>query len=220
MSNFKPAPTPENETDRLAAVKDLEILDTEREESFDLLAEIAAAICETEISAISIIDSKRQWFKAHVGMPVLETPRDISFCGHAIMSKDSMVIDDLSKDTRFAGNPLVVGDTRVRFYAGAPIFTSNGFAIGTVCALDLVERKLSNKQILGLQLIAKASSLLFDMRSLEGAQNSAEVMSLLSKLEKRVLDLKFLFGDDEEVESRCEKLVSNFQQKTTSLKAA
>ena len=132
-----------DEQARLAALRRYRILDTEPEQRFDDLTNLASQICDTPISLITLIDSDRQWFKSAFGMgQVCETSRDISFCGHAILRGDIMVVPDALEDQRFADNPLVTGTPNIRFYAGAPLLMATGYALGTLCIIDTRPRGL------------------------------------------------------------------------------
>src|SRR5215218_8391500 len=113
-------PIPRNEQQRLASLRAYKILDTQPEAQFDDLARLAATICGTPVSLMTLIDANRQWFKAAVGFEGKETPREQSFCTHAIMQPEVFVVPDATKDARFSQNPLVTGDPNIRFYAGAP----------------------------------------------------------------------------------------------------
>jgi len=125
------------ETQRLAALRGYDILDTPREAEFDDIVEVVSAICETPISVINLIDAGRQWFKAEVGLGVRETPIDSSLCAHAILQPDLFVVPDTTKDARFCDNPLVTGEPRLRFYAGALLETPDGLPLGTICGAGL-----------------------------------------------------------------------------------
>ena len=125
---------------RLAALADYDVLDTEREESFDDLAKLAAAVCAAPMSAVSLVDADRQWFKAELNIGARETPREVAFCPHALNVIDLMVVPDAALDPRFAGNPLVTGPPHLRFYAGAVLRSGAGEALGTVCVLDTLPR--------------------------------------------------------------------------------
>ena len=130
------APIPANDAERLAALHRLLILDTPPQQRFDKVVQFAAAEFDMPIATISLVDQNRQWFMARVGMPVCETARDISFCGHAIAGSDVLLIPDALADARFADNPLVGGPPHVRFYAGAPLTLPCGNTVGTLCVMD------------------------------------------------------------------------------------
>ncbi|RZU47671.1 PAS domain S-box-containing protein [Fluviicoccus keumensis] len=146
---------PLNEDQRLQALRDLHILDTAPEERFDRLVRTARALFKTPIVLISLIDANRQWFKSCIGLEVDSTPRDISFCGHAILHDDILHIPDALADNRFADNPLVTGAPHIRFYAGAPLRTG-GHRIGTLCLIDRNPRRLSDEERGQLRDIADA----------------------------------------------------------------
>lgn len=141
------APAPDNEAERLAALYALLILDTPREERFDRIVAFATSEFDVPIALISLIDGERQWFKSNVGMPMCETGRDVSFCGHAILRDDIMVIPDAADDARFADNPMVTGSPHIRFYAGAPLLTPQGHALGTLCIIDTKPRQLDEIEL-------------------------------------------------------------------------
>lgn len=143
---LKPA-TPANERQRLKTLRDLKLLDTPPEERFDRVTRLAKQVFGTEIALVSLVDADRQWFKSRQGLGAEETPRDISFCGHAILDDKIMVVNDASDDQRFCDNPLVCGDPNIRFYAGYPISAPDGNRIGTLCIIDHEPRKISNEQL-------------------------------------------------------------------------
>ncbi len=134
------APQPKNEEDRLMALQALSLLDTAPEPTFDAIVQLARSLFQAPICLVSLVDAQRQWFKARLGVSVDETPRDISFCGHAICGDDVFVVLDATADLRFADNPLVTGPTGIRFYAGAPLRLASGHAIGTLCVIDTEPR--------------------------------------------------------------------------------
>ncbi len=144
-----------NEARRLKVLWQYDVLDTVPEEVFDDLTELAARICEAPIALISLIDEDRQWFKAKVGVTVNETSRDISFCSHAIKQHDLFIIPDATQDERFANNPLVISDPKIRFYAGAPLITPDGYALGSLCVIDQVPRELRAEQKQALRVLAR-----------------------------------------------------------------
>jgi EAL domain-containing protein (putative c-di-GMP-specific phosphodiesterase class I) len=145
----------DKELARLLALQSYGILDTPAEEVFDEFARLAASIIGTPIGLVSLVDGNRQWFKAKVGLEVSETPIDVAFCAHAIGSADVFVIPDALDDERFSGNPLVTGGPKIRFYAGAPLVTSAGDALGTLCVLDYVPRHITAEQQVALQILSR-----------------------------------------------------------------
>ena len=153
-------PLPLDETKRLESLRLLEILDTAAEREFDDLTRLAARICEVPISAVSLIDADRQWFKSKVGLGVSETARDAAFCAHTILGRELFVVPDATEDARFAGNPLVTGDPNIRFYAGAPLVTDDGHALGSLCVIDTVARFLQPEQKESLEILARQASAL------------------------------------------------------------
>ncbi|MCH6257553.1 GAF domain-containing sensor histidine kinase [Puniceicoccaceae bacterium K14] len=155
---------PANEQERLAALYRYDILDTDFEESFDDLAKVASVLCDTPIALISLIDPNRQWFKAARGLDARETPRDSAFCAHAIHKDEVMIVHDTLEDSRFHDNPLVTGDPNIRFYAGAPIITNDGYPLGTICSIDRKPRELTKEQIEGLKALSRQVTINLEMR--------------------------------------------------------
>ncbi len=156
-------PKPVNEPQRLAALRGYEILDTEPEAAFDDLTFLASQICQTPIALIALVDADRQWFKSKVGLSLTETSRDIAFCASAILQSDVFIVPDASEDARFANNPLVVSEPRIRFYAGAALM-SDDHALGTLCVIDRVPRTLSPDQLEGLRALSRQAQAQFQLR--------------------------------------------------------
>src|SRR6185295_16831433 len=123
-------------------------------------------ICGTAISLVSLIDDQRLWFKSRHGLDMAETRRDEGFCAHAILQDEPLVISDTASDPRFTRNPMAVGDSRVRFYAGAPLQTPNGYKLGTLCVMDRRPRELSPDQLAALDMLAHQAVGLLEMRKL------------------------------------------------------
>jgi len=163
LTRFK-VPIPKDEPQRLASLFHYRILDTPPEEDFDNITAVAAQICDTPIALISLVDSERQWFKSRVGLTVAETSRDIAFCAHAIVQRDLFVVADATKDQRFEDNPLVTAKPKIRFYAGAPLVTPDDHAIGTLCVLDRVPRKLTPDQAEALRALSRQVMNQLEMR--------------------------------------------------------
>jgi diguanylate cyclase (GGDEF)-like protein/PAS domain S-box-containing protein len=158
------APLPRNEAERLAALRRYEILDTLPEQVFDDLTLLAAQICEAPIAVVSLIDEDRQWFKSKIGLTVEETSRDIAFCAHAIHDPEPFIVHDALEDERFADNPLVTSDPHIRFYAGAPLITSEGHALGTLCVIDRVPRELDAEQVEALRALSRQVTMQIEVR--------------------------------------------------------
>jgi signal transduction histidine kinase len=148
-------PIPNDEADRLKALKSYDILDTAPERDFDEIVELASIICGTSISIITLIDEARQWFKAKVGTDGMGTSRNEAFCAHAIVSDEVMLVRDATKDFRFQDNPQVTGGLGVKFYAGMPLITPDGFKLGTLCVIDNKPKDLNAEQLFALQVLAK-----------------------------------------------------------------
>ncbi|MDA8455604.1 GAF domain-containing protein [Acidovorax sp. GBBC 3334] len=147
------APLPDNEAERLRALHDLMLLDTSPEERFDRVVRFAAEQLDAPIALVSLVDEHRQWFKSRVGLESSETARDVSFCAHAILQPDLLVVEDARQDPRFADNPFVTGDAHIRFYAGAPLSAPGGERIGTLCVLDTEPRALGGTELAVLKAL-------------------------------------------------------------------
>ena len=158
------APIPESELKRIESLRKLENLDTASEAMFDGITELAARICNAPIALVRLVDSNRQWFKSRVGLEATETPREISFCGHAILNADLFVVNDAKEDPRFSDNPLVIGEPNIRFYAGAPLITKEGYGVGTLCVIDQKPGSLSDCQKFSLQTLANQVVSLMELR--------------------------------------------------------
>jgi signal transduction histidine kinase len=160
-----PALKPENESVRLADLRSFDILDTVAEEAYDAITYLAAEICEVPIALISIVDDERQWFKSRVGIDATESRRDLAFCAYAIHRPSSLlVVPDASVDPRFCSNPLVTDDPSIRFYAGAPLVSPAGNALGTLCVIDREPRELSEDQEKALAALSGQVMALLELR--------------------------------------------------------
>jgi diguanylate cyclase len=160
-----PANPANEEACRLAALAELGVLDTLPEQVYDDLVLLAAQICGAPIALVSLVDDRRQWFKARLGLAARETRRELAFCAHAITAREPLfVVADAAQDPRFSDNALVTGDPHIRFYAGAPIVMADGHAMGTVCVVDTVPRELTPAQLGALQALARQAAALLELR--------------------------------------------------------
>lgn len=139
------AAVPQNEQDRLKALLKLQILDTEPDATFDVITSLAATLFQVPIVLVSLIDEQRQWFKSKQGLDVCQTDRKLAFCAHAILQQDIFIVEDASQDPRFSDNPLVCTLPNIRFYAGCPLINEQGYALGTLCIIDAVPRKMTEQ---------------------------------------------------------------------------
>jgi anti-sigma regulatory factor (Ser/Thr protein kinase) len=153
------------ESARLAALRRYRILDTDPERAFDDLTLLASHICGTPIALISLIDASRQWFKSRIGLSIAETSRSVSFCTHAIQQRDLYVVPDARDNATFRDNPFVAAENGIRFYAGAPLVTPDGHALGTLCVLDKVPRTLTPEQVEALDALKRQAEAQLELRA-------------------------------------------------------
>lgn len=179
---MQPAPLPKNESERLKTLKELEILDTHLEQAYDAITDLAAQICDAPICLISLIDENRQWFKSRHGLDAEETPRELAFCSHAILQDDIFEIKNAFEDERFHDNPLVTGEPRVIFYAGAVLKMLNQQNVGTLCIIDHEPRELTKEQKEALKTLADQVVSQFELRKhIKKLKDSNEKMTVLNK---------------------------------------
>ena len=169
------AAQPFDEAQRIAALRELDLLDTEFEPAYDAIVQLASIICQTPIVSINLVDTNRQWSKASVGGIDLSAPRDASFCAHTILYEDTLVVEDTHADERFHDNPLVSGVPHIRFYAGQRLLTPSGHAVGALCVVDHEPRQLTADQLTALQALGRQTAMLFDLR-IRSRQLEAEVV--------------------------------------------
>ena len=156
---------------RQLALNRLQVLDTPEEQAYDDITRLAADVCGTPIALISLSDSHRQWFKSRMGLQAREMPRENSFCAHALQTPHSMmIVPDTSIDERFVNHPLVTGEPKIRFYAGAPLLTHDGHMLGALCVIDTVPRKLDVGQLEELQFMAQQVMVMLENRAASGQQ--------------------------------------------------
>jgi PAS domain S-box-containing protein len=180
------APLPPDEQERLNVLRRYEILDTDPEQNFDDLALLASQMCGTPIAMISFVEENRQWFKSSIGIAVKETSRDIAFCAHGILETGLFVVNDARADERFASNPMVTGAPGIRFFAGAPLITPEGHALGMLCITDVVPRELSRDQKLALEALSRQVVAQLVLR-----RNLEEMRRTLSDLQRAKEELQW-----------------------------
>ncbi|GAB3995361.1 ATP-binding protein [Spirosoma daeguense] len=182
-------PQPAQETNRLLALQSYQILDSLPETDYDLITRLAAQICQTPISLISLVDEKRQWFKSTLGLSIKETPRQFSFCAHAILNpQQPFLVPDTRQDDRFSSNPFVTGDPHIVFYAGIPLIGEDGFPLGSLCVLDDKPRQLSEAQLEALKTLTSQVVNLLTLRKANYALQLSEqrYRTLTAELEEQV----------------------------------
>ena len=171
------SPVPLNEEERLQALKQFGILDSESERTFDDLAALAAYICDVPMATITLVDSDRQWFKSRIGIEATETPRNISFCAHTILGKVPLIVKDALNDPRFSGSPLVQENPKIRFYAGFPLTSSDEHSLGALCAIDRRPRELTEAQQTAMGSLSRQVMALLNLR-----RTSASLADALSRV--------------------------------------
>jgi PAS domain S-box-containing protein len=198
-----------NEQERLAALRELAILDTPPEHEFDELTALAAQICQAPIGLLTLVDEHRQWFKARTGIGATEMPRAVAFCAHTIAQRDVFIVPDASADARFAGNPLITGE-HIRFYAGAPLVTEDGHALGSLCVMDHVPRTLRPEQERALAVLCRNAATQLALRRSVAAQRRSEeaLQRSHAELERRVEERTAeLFAAKQEAETARHEIV-------------
>ncbi len=206
------AALPEGENDRIKKLLSYKVLDTDAETAYNDLIAIAAQICDTPISLVSMVDRDRQWFKAKVGIEANETPRDLAFCAHAILRPEVMVVPDARLDPRFSTNPLVVGEPFIRFYAGAPLITPDGYALGTLCVVDSEPKTLTSIQVEALEALARLVVGQLEMR--------LTLQQLTKEVDEKEAAQSALEQANASLEARVEERTQVIQQKSEALKEA
>jgi len=187
----------EAESARLEELYSLEILDTDPEEDFNALVKLAGKLCQVPISLVSFVDADRQWFKAKVGLDVSETPREWSFCSHAIQGTKIFVVEDASRDSRFSQNPLVLGKPWIKFYAGVPLISDSGNAMGTLCIIDRQSRSLNEEDEQNLNLLANQAKALLRLRENVFSLKKSEAelknsLGLVTEQNKKLLSFSYV----------------------------
>lgn len=208
---------PNNEFERLQALKSYGVLDTFSEREYDQLTAIASEICGCKMSLISLLDEDRQWFKARVGLDVSETARELAFCAHAILEpKKTLIVPDARVDERFHDNPLVTGDPHLAFYAGVPLVNEEGYSLGTLCVLDSEPKQLTDSQVTALNALAHQVMALLELRRSKMALE--KTLSRLEEKNKELEQFAFIAAHDLKsplngISSLTDALISNHGEK-------
>jgi len=201
--NIQTYPIPENETSRLKALGEYKVMDTLPEQAYDNFTKLASIICNTPIALITLLDEERQWFKSRIGLDRTEIPRADAICNHAIMSpKTIMVVNDTAQDGRFANNIMVKSEPNIRFYAGVPLVTSNGEALGTICVMDTNPRDITQEQLHVLKVLADEVMGQFELRRSIGT------------LEKSVLKQEEYIDQLQEYQRELERVRAEFESQS------
>ncbi len=225
----------EGDADRVKALRDYQILDTPAEEIFENITRLAVQVLQTPIALVSLVDAERQWFKSRVGLEVDQTPREYSFCSHAIQSQTPLLVPDAQLDPRFANNPLVTGDPHIRFYCGVPLRTPQGYGLGSLCVIDRQPRTFSPGEIKTLEMLARQVEMELEIRrqlwmlrdALEGYRQNElpkEVIAamlvhdLRSPLTSLTLLASFVKTDDPESIEALEELFAEAERMRVMLK--
>ncbi len=212
---MKPPPRLANEPERLRALRARGLLDTPDEERFDRLTRLARRMFGVSIALVSLVDEDRQWFKSRQGLEAPETGRDISFCGHAILGDDILEIRDARADSRFADNPLVTGEPQIRFYAGAPLVTSDGYRVGTLCLIDGQPRQLSEDERRSLRDLADAVEAEIDSTEQQALSDALEGLRRLGEAITRAQS-EFIRDTDEDRRQAFDGLLADILELTHS----
>ena len=202
--------TPTREAARLAALEQYQILDTPPEQSYDDITALAAYICDVPIALISLVDEDRQWFKSKIGIDVSETSRDVSFCAHAILGNEVMVVNDALEDERFSDNQLVTCAPNIRFYAGVPLITPEGHSLGTLCVIDHRPRDLTDHQIETLKSLGRQVVTQLELQRVSA--QLAEALDRISLMEGLIPICSYCKGirNDDGYWSTVEKFIDQF----------
>jgi len=229
---------PNNEVERLQALREYSILDTLPEQDFEDITKIASEICQTPIALITLVDSDRQWFKSNRGLNVTETPRDYAFCAHAINSPNEILtVKDSRQDIRFVDNPLVTGYPNVIFYAGVPLINPAGFSLGTICVIDNKPRELSEKQLDSLRSLSNQAVRLLEFKKMNKMlqESQKEIQTRNDELEQfayvvshdiksplnNIISLTTFFTNDQKgkIDSEGEQIIKHITNSSLRLKS-